>query len=171
MAENDDDTTGNAGLLRKRDELLAEVRALKAKLAEVTAERDAMAEAKGRSDAELKAITIDRPTDDLLAQVAVLPVRFVRPAFDEHFSVKLDDKGQLQFLTAEGQPVQIEGRQAVFSAEDIRAAMAHVDELRPVVKGSQASGGGATGGGRGVPQPTAKKPEPKPKVASPFGLR
>ncbi len=161
----------NAGLIAKRDELLGEVRALKAKLAEVTAERDAMAAAKGKCEADLKALTIDRPTDDILTQIAVLPVRFVRPLFDEHFSVQLDEAGQLQFLTADGQPVQIDGRDAVFSAGDIQTAMGAIEEFKSVVKGNQSSGGGAPGGGRGHVSTEPVKPKKPERVAPAFGLR
>ena len=152
------------GLLKKRDQLLSEVKTLRAKLAEVTAERDSLAASYGK-------VTLDQPLSEMLARVSPIPPRFVRPMVEEHFSFILGDDGAVQMRTKEGKPVQIEGREAVFTEADVKAALASVTELRGVVYGNQASGGGATGGGKGVPQPAPKKPEPKPKVASPFGLR
>jgi len=164
MSEVDDTKDNVDGLLKKRDQLLNEVKTLRAKLAEVTAERDTLAASYG-------AVTLDKPLSEMLAKVSPFPARFTRPMVEEHFSFSLGDDGEVQMRGKDGKPVQIDGREAIFSESDMRAALAGVAELQGIVYGNQASGGGAPGSTSRAPQSAPKKPEAKPKLASPFGLR
>ena len=79
------------GLVRKNRELLGEVKTLRAKLSEVTAERDALAASYGK-------VTLDQPLSEMLAKVSPFPPRFTRPMVEEHFSFVLGDDSQQVLL-------------------------------------------------------------------------
>jgi len=167
MSEEQNDQTEPQnvdGLVRKNRELLGEVKTLRAKLVEMTAARDALSASYGK-------VTLDQPLQEMLAKVSPFPPRFTRPMIEEHFSFVLGDDGQVQVRDKTGQPVQVEGREALFTEGDMRAALAAIPEMHKIVYGNQSSGGGAPGGAGRDYQSAPKKPEPKPKVASPFGLR
>lgn len=158
------------GLTAKRDELLAEVKALKARLREVEAERDAERERADRAEGEFQRVTIDDPVEAILADLFVVPLRHVMGEVREHFSFVRDEAGALQIRDKEGQPVKLaDGREVTFEPEPIRRALLEVGTLDEVVRGTLAAGGGATGGAVGQPNPTG--PIRRAPVAQRFGLR
>lgn len=147
------------GLLRKNAELLGEVKALKAKVAEVEAERDgARAEAQ-EARATVRRVQLDEPLEQALGGAFVAPWRIMRPLVEEHFEVGLGDDGKPRIaVRATGEAVALgEMIAAMMAVPDLAAA------LRPP------SGGGARGNDRG--DTGEPKPKAQQKVASSFGLR
>lgn len=158
------------GLTAKRDELLAEVKALKARLREVEAERDIERQRAERAEAEYQRVTIDDPTEAMLADLFVVPLRHVMGEVREHFSFVRDENGGLQIRDKDGQPIKLtDGREVTFEPEPIRRALLEVGTLDEVVRGTFAAGGGATGGALVQPNPTG--PTRNAPVAQRFGLR
>jgi hypothetical protein len=146
-------------LLRKNAELLGELKAAKARLAEVEAEREA---ARGEAQAArdtMRRVQLDEPLEQALGGAFVAPWRIMRPLVEEHFEVGLDGDGKPQVVAkANGEAVPIGSMfAAVMAVPDLAAAM------RP------ARGGGARG--NDGPDPHGPQAKPQAKVASPFGLR
>jgi len=79
------------GLLRKNAELLAEVKGLKAKVAEVEGERDAATGDAAMAREVARQVSIERPLEGVLGGAFVAPWRVVRPLLDEHFQFELAD--------------------------------------------------------------------------------
>lgn len=158
------------GLTAKRDELLAEVKILKARLKEVEAERDAERERADKAEGEFRRVTIDDPVEAVLADLFVVPLRHVMGEVREHFDFVRDDAGALQMRTKAGEPVKLsDGAEVTFEPEAIRKALLEVGTLDEVVRGTLAIGGGAPGGKGG--QPAATGPVRRAPVAQRFGLR
>ena len=147
------------GLLRKNAELLGEVKALKAKVAEIEGERDgARAEAQEARET-MRRVQLDEPLEQVLGGAFVAPWRIMRPLVEEHFDAVLGEDGRPQITAkASGEAVAMGGMIAAMQAvPDLAAA------LRPP-RGSGARGNN----GHDPHEPQAK---PQAKVASPFGLR
>lgn len=147
------------GLLRKNAELLGEVKGLKAKVAEIEAERDgARAEAQAAQDT-MRRVQLDEPLEQAVGGAFVAPWRIMRPMIEEHFEVALGEDGKPQIKAkASGEAVALAGLlQAMQTVPDLAAAM------RPP------SGGGARGSHAG--DLSERQPKAQPKVASSFGLR
>jgi cell division septum initiation protein DivIVA len=150
------------GLLRKNSELLAEVKGLKAKVAEVEGERDEALQASSDAQDAMRKVTLEKPLETVLSGAFVAPWRVVRPLLDEHFvfDATADEGAQIRVRAedGEGEAVALDGLMQHCQTIPDLAAM-----LKP------ASGGGASGG-LDMDRATAKK-DAKPKVASPFGIR
>ncbi|TQM93555.1 hypothetical protein [Roseinatronobacter monicus] len=149
------------GLLRKNAELLNEVKELKAKLADAQGAEAAALQAVSDAQATVRKVTLETPLEGALGGCFVAPWRVVRPLLDEHFTFDMGADGVSEIKTLSGEVVALDGlMQHVQTIPDL-AAM-----LRPP------SGGGASGGNNaGRVVRSEEKPEPKPKVASPFGIR
>lgn len=162
--------TDETGLTAKRDELLAEVKALKARLKEVEAERDGERVRADKAETELRRATIDAPVEAVLADLFVVPLRHVMGEVREHFDFIRDDAGALQMRGKDGQPVTLEdGAEVTFEPEAIRKALLEVGTLDEVLRGTLASGGGAPGGNGKLPAQTGEIR--RAPVAQRFGLR
>lgn len=160
-----------SGLTAKRDELLAENKRLKARLAELEGERDAERARAEKAEGEFRRVTVDEPVEAMLADLFVVPLRHVMGEVREHFSFIRDEAGALQIRAKDGQPVTLEdGTEVAFEPEPIRKALLEVGTLGEVVRGTLATGGGAPGGSAGQPAGTAKLRRPE-LVAPRFGLR
>lgn len=147
------------GLLRKNAELLGEVKALKAKVAEVEGERDAaIADATAAKEAA-HLVSIEKPLQAGLAGAFIAPWRVVRPLLDEHFDFATGDDGLPSIKDKQGSPVALDGLIAEFAGIPDLAAM-----LRPP------QGGGARGSDLPGTGPTQDKKKPE-AVAPAFGLR
>ena len=147
------------GLLRKNAELLGEVKALKAKVAEIEGERDgARAEAQEARET-MRRVQLDEPLEQVLGGAFVAPWRIMRPLVEEHFEVGLGEDGRPQITAkASGEAVAMGG---------MIAAMMEVPDLAAALRPPR--GGGAPGSNGHDPH----EPQPKaqPKVAKAFALR
>lgn len=147
------------GLLRKNAELLGEVKELKAKLAEAEGATQAALQAASDAQAAMRKVALEKPLEGVLGGAFVAPWRVVRPLLDEHFTINMGADDLAEIKTLSGEVVALDAMmQHVQTIPDL-AAM-----LKPP------SGGGASGSG-GRSFEIDRKPEPKPKVASPFGIR
>lgn len=162
------DVMNENALIAKRDELLAEVRKLKARLAEVEGERDTALERAAKAEGDFQRVTVDEPVEAVLSQVFAVPLRYVMPDLKEHYSFGRDQEGQLQFRTKDGEPVMVKDRDAAFTEEDIYDALAETGKFGEVLRASRAVGSGSPGGSL---RPVTKTEEKKQRVDSPFGLR
>lgn len=159
-----------SGLTAKRDELLAQVKALKARLAEVEAERDGAQAAAAEAEARFNAAVIDRPVDAVLADLFLVPLRHVKPEIEAHFAFGVGDEGAIRVLDQDGNPVMLEGREAQCAPADMLKLLRGIGTLDEVLRGTLASGGGAVATGASGAMVSRKQETPR-KVASPFGLR
>lgn len=161
MTDKTDDKTEHDidGLLRKNAELLAEVKDLKAKLQEAEGATQAAQEAASDAQATMRAVALERPLEDVLGGAFVAPWRVVRPLLDEHLTIEMGEDHKAEIKTASGEAVALDGLMQHLQTIPDLAAM-----LKP------ASGGGAAGG-QDMDRATTTKPEPKPRVASQFGIR
>lgn len=149
------------GLMRKNAELLAEVKKLKARIADLEGERDAAQERAEAAQATMRRVQLEEPIEAALGEAFRLPWRIVKPLVEEHFAFELGEDGKPQVTAvATGEAVEMAGLVAEMAAiPDLAAAM------RPP------SGGGAKGNDGGM-RDAATEARAKPeKVASPFGLR
>lgn len=146
------------GLLRKNAELLGEVKALKAKVAEIEAERDGARSEAQAAQETMRRVQLEEPLERAAAPAFAVPWRIVRPLIEEHFDIALGEDGAPQITAkASGEAVPLDGL--------VRAAQAVPDlavALRPI-SGPDVRGGASRG--------RDPRPDPQPKVASPFGLR
>ena len=163
-----DDVMNEGGLIAKRDELLAEVRKLKARLAEVEGERDAEKVRADAAESNLQRVTVDEPVEAVLSKVFAVSLHRVMPDLKEHYRFDRGEDGQLQFRTKEGEPVMVKDREAGFAEADIHEALSATGKFDDVLRGSLASGSGSPGGSR---HPVAKADPKKASIDSPFGLR
>ena len=161
--------TENAeGLLAKRDELLGEVKALKAKVASLEADlgtANATAEA---AQQEVQRIKLDEPLAECLGDMFSVRLKYVMPEVQEHFAFSLSDDG-IKFTQKNGDPVKIGDRDAEFNPADIRKALEQVGGFDGVLLSEQVGGGGkppSSASGRTITD-TPARPEPQQK----FGLR
>jgi|GEM_PF-4646573 len=172
---SDDDKKDDVqALIAKRDELLGEVKKLKARLADLEGERDTAVARADTAEADLRRVRLDDPVEQIMGDLFTIKLRHALPEVKDHFDFALDDDGAVKFTTKDGEPVKItEGgkeREAGFTAEDIRAALTEhggFDEIlrAPGVGGSgkpPASTSGAVASDRA---------EKGGKVAPAFGLR
>lgn len=149
------------GLLRKNAELLAEVKEMKAKLQEAEGAKQAAQEAASEAQATMRTVALERPLEGVLGCAFVAPWRVVRPLLDEHFTIEMGEGQVAEIKTLTGEAVAL---------DDLMQHVQTIPDLAAMLK--PPSGGGAIGaGGRSRMESTEKKPEPKPKVASPFGIR
>lgn len=148
------------GLLRKNAELLGEVKALKARVAEIEVERDAAAADAAGARETMRRVQLEEPLEQALGGAFVAPWRIMRPLVDEHFDVDLGEDGKPQITAkADGAAVALAGLLTAMQAvPDLAAAM------RPP------AGAGARGNDHPQDREQGEGPA-RPKVASPFGLR
>ncbi|SNT38088.1 hypothetical protein [Tropicimonas sediminicola] len=160
-----------SGLKAKCDELLAEVKTVKARLKEAEAERDEALEARSAALAEVERVTVTEPVAAVMSDLFSVAFRRVKPDLDEHFKFVRDDAGRIALRTKDGEPVHLEaeGREAAFTLEDLRKAVAQTGGFDDVLIATRASGGGSASPSAS-PQPKAE-PAPKPRVAGTLGLR
>jgi hypothetical protein len=148
-------------LLRKNAELLGEVKALKAKVADLEGERDAAKDGEGQAKAAMQKILLDDPLEREIGKLFSLPWRHIRPLVEEHFTFTLADDGKpVATPVAGGDALPIDKLLSHFNAiPDLVVAL-----NRPI-------GGGAKGSD-GTRLYDPPKPDEAPrKVASQFGLR
>jgi len=167
MSDNAE-TVDLSGLTAKRDELLAKVKELKGRIAELEGERDAILAQATESAARFKAEVIDRPVDEVLADLVLIPLRHVKPEIEAHFTFELGDDGAIQVRDKDGKPVVVDGREIQCTRGDMMKALATVGTLDEVLRGTLAKGAGGTSKNEGL---AASEPVKAKQVASPFGLR
>lgn len=147
------------GLLRKNAELLGEVKEFKAKLQEAEGAREAALQAASEARGAMRRVALERPLEGALGRSFVAPWRVVRPLMDEHFTFDMSADDVAQIKTLSGEAVVM---------DDLLKHVQAIPDLAAMLK--PPSGGGASGSG-GCMERAEKKSEPKPKVASPFGIR
>ena len=152
----------NAQLISEKRKAQGERDSLQEQLQTITTERDAAL-------SEVKRITIDLPRADVLESVAVDGMSEVlQRELEHHFDIVRSDDGKDVFHK-DGQPVEVEGKAVEFSADGIRVLYEKAGlKIGAMLKGSGATGGGATGTGIGVR--TESKQQPRQQNAQ-FGLR
>jgi hypothetical protein len=149
------------GLLRKNAELLGELKAAKARIAELEAERDS-----ARADAQtaretMRRVQLEEPLEQALAGAFTGPWKIMRPLLGEHFTFELGDDGKPAIAAkSTGEAVPLSG---------MIAAMATIPDLAAALRPPR--GGGALGNDKGSSLADVPQPKPKPKVAATFGLR
>ena len=168
MSEEKDDIQG---LIAKRDELLGEVKKLKAKVAELEAERDTANARADTAEGDLRRVRLDDPVEAMLGDLFTIKLRHALPEVRDHFDFTLGEDGAVRFTDKEGQPVTLvqDQREAGFTADDIRKALIEHGGFDEILRAPGVGGGGKppNSGGQGV-QSAPQKPE---KVAPAFGLR
>jgi len=153
------------GLLRKNAELLAEVKSLKAKVAEIEGARDEALQAASDAQDTVAKVTLEKPLEAVMGGAFVAPWRVVRPLLDEHFvfDAAADDGAQIKVRAEDG-----EGEAVALDA--IISHVQAIPDLAAMLKPPR--GGGASGGRVGDRDPErGKASEKTEQVASPFGLR
>lgn len=171
-----DDTSHDVqGLIAKRDELLGEVRKLKARVAELEGDVSAAVARADTAEADLRRVRLDEPVAHVLGDLFAINLRHALPEVKDHFDFALGDDGNVRFTTKDGSPVTIKDgakeREAGFSAADIRAALIQHGGFDEILRAPGVGGSGkppGSGGGSHVASVPAKKAE---KVAPAFGLR
>lgn len=149
------------GLLRKNAELLADIKKLKGRIAEIEGERDTAVQEAEAVRGTLHRVQLDEPIEAALADAFRLPWRIVRPLVEEHFSFELGEDGK-PVVTAK------ETGDAV-SLGEIMGEMASIPDLASAMR--PPTGGGTRGreGGDGM---SSTAPAPKGKTVAPgLGLR
>mgnify|MGYP006432063917 CR=1 FL=1 len=168
MSEETDDMQG---LIAKRDELLGEVKKLKARVAELEAERDTAKARADTAEGDLHRVKLDEPVESVLGDLFTIKLRHALPEVKDHFDFALGEDGAVHFTDKEGQPVTLveDGREAGFNADDIRKALTEHGGFDEILRAPGAGGGGKppNSGGQGV---SSAPQEPK-RVAPSFGLR
>lgn len=150
-------------LLEEKRKIKAERDDLQQQLETATTERD-------QARADVQRITVDQPRAEILQAAAVEGMGdTLRRELEHHFEIVRSDDGR-DLFHRDGHPVEIEGEAVELTPEGInRLHDAGLVKLGSLLKGSQASGGGATGSkaeASAVPgQRKAAAPRPQ------FGLR
>ncbi|QKK02739.1 MAG: hypothetical protein HND55_08820 [Pseudomonadota bacterium] len=157
MSEKEKDNPELQGLVEKRDQLLAEVKKLKARVTELEGERDTANERADRAEAEVQRITVDNPVDDLLKDVFTVPTDQARKLLDGQFKFERGEDG-IALFDAEGERV------AGFDADEVKEALQAAGYSKTILLGSRASGSG------GTTETQSAKSEPAPRARS-YGLR
>ena len=147
------------GLLRKNAELLGEVKELKTKLQEAEGAREAALQAASDARGAMRRVALERPLEGVLGRAFVAPWRVVRPLLDEHFTIDMGSGDVAEIKTLSGELVTLD------------KLMQHVQTIPDLAAMLKPPSGGGASGGRGHSGEIERKPEPKPKVASPFGIR
>lgn len=170
----DDNKDDVQKLLAKRDELLGEVRTLKARVAELEGERDGAVARAATAEAEVKRLCLDDPVAAVLGDLFAVKLKYVLPDIEEDYSFALGDDGQVTFTAKDGAPVKVgeagKEREAGFNADDIRAALEAHGGFDGVLL-SQCKGGGGKQPGSGATGVVTQGPQKRQKVAPEFGLR
>ncbi len=155
-------------LLAKRDELLGEVKALRAKVVELETEKTGAVERADTAEAKLRKVLLENPVDDVLKGLLAVPSPRILEEVRQTFGFALDDAGNIKFTDKDGKPLMIEAskeaREATFTAKDVRLALEEHGGFDDVLLAR-----GLGGTGRNDPQKPIKV-EAAP-VASQFGLR
>jgi len=162
-------TENNAeGLLAKRDELLGEVKTLKAKVAGLETELATATATAEAAQSEIQRVKLDQPLEKCLGDMFSVRLKYVLPEVKEHFDFALSDDG-IRFTTKDGDPVMIGDREAGFNPADIRKALEQIGDFDGVLLSEQKGGGGKppNSSSGGLISDT-KAPV---KVAHKFGLR
>lgn len=159
-------------LTAKRDELLSEVKAEKAKRRALEQERDEWKAKADAAQAKLRAELIDKPVDEMLADMFLVPFRHVKPEISDHFDFVLDDAGKMQVMRKDGEPAMIGGRPAEFTRADMNTLLSEMGTLDEVLRMTLAQGAGGVYKPGSVPNESDKRKPSKPApVAGKFGLR
>lgn len=174
MAEGDENDELEK-LRAKRDELLGEVKALKAKNAELESAR---AEAVTRADAaegEVRRVRLDEPVEAVLGDLFTVRLKHVLPEIREHFDFALGEDGEISFTTKDGEPVTIGSgsgaREAGFTADDVRAALVAHGAFDEILRAPGAGGSGKPPGSGSTAQDAQRQGQKPARVAPTFGLR
>lgn len=151
-----------AELLEEKRKIKADRDSLRAELEAVSAERD-------QAKAEVQRITIDQPRAEILEAAAVDGMaETLRRELEYHFEIIRADDGR-DLFHKDGQPVLVDDEPVPFTVEGInRLHDKGLAKLGSLLKGNQASGGGAQGskgGGNASSQPKPAAPRPQ------FGMR
>lgn len=150
--------------LREHNEkLLAELKQAKASATAAANGRDELAaDIKARDEAPMMAAFEDMASNSHVSG-------YLRTEFEKHFTVGSDDDG-FTIQDADGEPFKIDGRMARLEYNDVRQLVErdNIAALRPLMRASGATGGGAKGNQSGAP--AFNKPEPEPERPR-FGLK
>ena len=149
------DTTA---LEAKRDELLAEVKDLKAKLKTITEERDEAVKRADGAEADIHTLRVDNPVNSTLDDIFTIRHEKARRMLGDEYQFKLTDEGIKVF----------KGEDEIAPLDDKKALSQHFSEagLDDVLVGTRASGaGGSTQAGETV------RPKENTEQPRQFGLR
>ena len=162
-----DKTENTEGLLAKRDELLAENKALKAKVANLEAELGAATTTAEAAQQEVQRIKLDQPLAECLGDMFSVHLKWILPELQEKFAFSLSDDG-IKFTQANGDPVMIEDREAEFNPKDVRAALEQDGGFEGVLLTEMIGGGGKPPGSSA--RSISDRPA-RPVAHQQFGLR
>lgn len=157
-------------LKNKVAELLEEKRKIKAQLEEVQQTLETVTSERDQAVADVQRITVEQPRGEVFRAVAVDGMAdALQRELEHHFEVVRTDDGR-DLFHRDGQPVELEGKPVELTEEGINALHdAGLVKLGAMLKGSQASGGGATGSkGSGT---AAAQPKQQAAPTRHFGLR
>ena len=151
-------------LLSEKKKVQAERDVLREQVDTLTSERDNAAQ-------ELQRITVDLPRLEVLEAVAVDGMADVlKRELEHHYEIVRGEDGQDYFQTKDGEPVEVEGKPVEFSPKGISTLHEKQGlKIGAMIRGSGASGGGATGAGVNAITGMAKTTQDAPR--SSFGLR
>lgn len=156
-------------LVAKNAELLAELKATRAKLIDAQTEKAAEVERANTAEGKLKKVLLENPVDDVLKKLVAIPSPRILDEIRQTFGFSLAEDGTIKVGDKDGNPLMIlgdakEAREATFTVQDIRFAMEEHGGFDDVLL---ARGIGGTGM-RGPQKPIKVETAP---VASQFGLR
>lgn len=160
MTSKSDDKPDAAALIAKRDQLLGEVKALKARLTEAESDRDAWKAKAETAEAALRRFKVDDPLEDLAGGMFGIPTRFAVQLLRDHFAFELGGDGAVTVRDKAGTELP-------FTAEAIATAAEAVPELAEHLRKAE---GPAPGGGSRRPRGTRASAPAKP-VTPALGLR
>ena len=158
----------------KNAELLDELKRTKTKSTAESEEVQALR-------AEVRGLRLEKPLDEMLAELFVISPRLARMELEQHYEFELDEAGEIVMLDKQGQPVTVTepakdrysdpiSRPVGFNSEDLRKHLIQRGDLDTILRGSRASGGGAsTSRHTEYRAPEEPKPTHTPKTG--FGLR
>jgi hypothetical protein len=152
----------------KVQQLLEEKRKVKAERDELQQQLEAVTTERDQAKAEVQRITVDQPRGEILSDAAVAGMgETLGRELMHHFEIIRTDDGT-DLFHKDGQPVMVDDEPVPFTVEGInRLHDKGLAKLGSLLKGSQASGGNATGskGNTAATQPKPAAPRPQ------FGMR
>jgi len=161
-------------LRQKNAELLAELKRVKAKSNENADELESLRQ-------QVRELRLDKPLEAMLEDLFLVSPRLARGELAEHYQFDLDETGAIVMLDTEGERVMLEEpakdqysrptkRPLEFNREDLSKVLGS-GKWDHILRGSRATGGGASGSRSGGIETTKPEKVETPSPRAGFGLK